>query len=276
MLQLHNTSHEKRKRKLVFFLTLAVLFILLGIVAPYITPNDPNLTNSAHMNEGPSRLFPFGTDQYGRCVLSRVMAGARTSIISAVLLVAITFAAGSFLGMLAGYCGGWIDAFIMRLADIFLAFPQMVLAIAVAGVLGGGMLNAMIAIGISEWTLYARLARTQVMSIKNEAYISAARLSGIRGLPLLVKYFLPNMLGPLLVQAAAQIGTTLMGIAGLSFLGIGVTEPQAEWGSMINEGRAYIQLNPWPVLAPAAAIILTVIVFNLLGDSARECLDVEA
>ena len=154
-----------------------------------------------------------------------------------------------------------------------LAFPQMVLAIAVAGILGGGMGNAMLAMGISGWTLYARLARAQVLSLKEEPYVHAARLSGCGRWTIMTKTLLPNMLGPLLVTAATQIGVMMIGIAGLSFLGIGVIEPQAEWGGMINTSRAYLQLAPWAVLAPAVATIITVMIFNYLGDCVRDALE---
>ena len=227
------------------------------------------------MNKAPCAEYPFGTDRYGRCICSRVLMGARTSIFSAVTLVAVTFLVGSMLGMLAGYYGGAVDSVIMRLADVLLAFPQMVLAIAVAGILGGGMFNAMLAMGIAGWTGYARLARAKVLSLKEEAYVSAARLSGCSDGSIMFKTLLPNMLGPLAVNASTQIGSMMIGIAGLSFLGIGVQEPQAEWGSMISASRAYIQLAPWAVLAPAAATILTVMIFNYLGDCVRDVLDVE-
>ncbi len=273
-----NVRHDKRSRnrtRLLIFLGLAGLLTLLSIFAPLLAPNDPNATNALHMNEAPSRAFPFGTDRYGRCICSRVLMGARTSIFSAVALVAATFVFGSVLGMLAGWFGGAADALVMRLADVLLAFPQMVLAIAVAGILGGGLFNAMLAMGVTGWTLYARLARAQVLALKEEAYVSAARLTGQGVLSILLKTLLPNMLGPLVVNASTQIGTMLIGIAGLSFLGIGVTEPQAEWGSMISGARAYLQLAPWAVLAPAGATILTVMVFNYLGDCVRDVLDVE-
>ena len=273
------TAKKRRrgaKQRLTVFLILAGLLVIFSILAPLLTPNDPNATSAADMNAPPSAKFPLGTDRYGRCVLSRVMMGARTSIFSAVGLVAITFLVGTLLGMAAGWFGGVVDTVVMRLADILLAFPQMVLAIAVAGILGGGMGNAMLAMGITGWTLYARLARAQVLALKEEAYVSAARLSGCSSLSILFKTLLPNMLGPMIVNASIQIGTMMVGIAGLSFLGIGVTEPQAEWGSMINGMRAYIQLAPWAVLAPAAATIITVMVFNYLGDCVRDVMDVEA
>ena len=270
-----NNRRSRNRTRLYVLLILAGLLVLLSILAPLLTPNDPNATSALHMNEAPSRAFPFGTDRYGRCICSRVLMGARTSIFSAVTLVAVTFVFGTVLGMLAGWFGGAADTAVMRLADVFLAFPQMVLAIAVAGILGGGMFNAMLAMGVTGWTLYARLARAQVLALKKEAYVSAARLTGQGALPILLKTLLPNMLGPLAVNASTQIGTMMIGIAGLSFLGIGVTEPQAEWGSMISGARAYIQLAPWAVLAPAAATILTVMIFNCLGDCLRDVLDVE-
>ena len=262
------------RSRLRLFILLAGLLILVSLLAPLLCPNDPNATSAAAMNRPPCAEYPFGTDRYGRCVCSRVLMGARTSIFSAVVLVGITFAVGTALGMLAGWYGGIVDALVMRLADVMLAFPQMVLAIAVAGILGGGMLNAMLAMGITGWTLYARLARAQALSLKEEPYVHAARLSGLGGWRILTGTLLPNMLGPLLVTAATQIGVMMIGIAGLSFLGIGVVEPQAEWGSMINASRAYMQLAPWAVLAPAAATILTVMVFNCLGDCVRDALDV--
>lgn len=269
-------ARKRAKRRLAVFLVLAGLLVLLSLLAPLLTPNDPNATSAAHMNQPPCAAYPFGTDRYGRCVCSRVMMGARTSIFSAVALVAVTFAVGTVLGMLAGYYGGAADTLIMRLADVLLSFPQMVLAIAVAGILGGGMLNAMLAMGVTGWTLYARLARAQVLSLKEEAYVNAARLSGCGDAAIMFKTLLPNMLGPLAVNASTQLGTMMIGIAGLSFLGIGVMEPQAEWGSMISGSRAYIQLAPWAVLAPAAATVVTVMVFNYLGDCVRDVLDVEA
>ena len=264
----------RARRRLIAFLILAGLLVLVSLLAPLLCPNDPNATSAAAMNRPPCAEYPFGTDRYGRCICSRVLMGARTSIFSAVALVAVTFAAGSILGLLAGWYGGVVDTLVMRLADVMLAFPQMVVAIAVAGILGGGMGNAMLAMGITGWTLYARLARAQALTLKEEPYVHAARLSGCGGWTIMTRTLLPNMLGPLLVTAATQIGVMMIGIAGLSFLGIGVTEPQAEWGSMINTSRAYMQLAPWAVLAPAVATIITVMVFNCLGDCVRDWLDV--
>ena len=267
-------TREQLKRRLLILLGLAGLLCVFALIAPFITPNDPNMPNASYMNAAPCKEFPLGADRYGRCVLSRVMIGARTSIFSAVALVFISFVVGSLLGMLCGWYGGIVDTVIMRIADIFLAFPQMVLAIAVAGVLGGSLLNAMIALGITGWTLYARLARTHTMMLKNEPFLLAAKMNGSSGPQIMARHILPNMIGPLTVNAATQIGTTMIGIAGLSFLGLGVVPPKAEWGSMINEARAYIQLAPWSVFVPAAAVIVTVMVFNYLGDAVRDYSDI--
>lgn len=272
-----NISPDARLRhKTCFFMLLAATLILIAILAPFIVPNDPNATDAANMNAAPDAEHFFGTDRYGRCVFSRVIMGTRTSIFSAVILVAVTGTLGTLLGIIAGWYGGAIDSIIMRMVDIMLAFPQMVLAVAVAGILGGGMINAMLAMGLSGWTLYARLARAQVIAVKNEPFISAARLSGCSDIKIMFKYLLPCMLGSIIVNAATQLGVMMIGIAGLSFLGIGVSEPNAEWGSMINQSRAYMQIAPWATLAPAGATIVTVMVFNCLGDCLRDISDTEA
>lgn len=267
-------TRKSLQRKFWLFFGLAALLVVFALVAPYVTPNDPNATNAAIRGMDPMAGYPLGTDLYGRCVLSRIMIGARTSIFSAVILVVISFAAGTLLGLLSGWFGGIVDTVIMRICDLLLAFPQMVLAIAVAGVLGGSLVNAMIALGITGWTLYARLARAHTLAIKKEPFVIAARLNGCSSLQILVRHILPNIVGPLVVNATTQLGTNMIGIAGLSFLGLGVVPPQAEWGSMINESRAYLQLAPWSVLAPAIAVIITVMVFNYLGDAVRDLMDV--
>ena len=273
MQNLQKRSARALKTRVLVLLILALLLMAVSLLAPYLAPNDPNATNCAAMSAPPSAQYPFGTDKLGRCVLSRVLMGARTSIFSAVALVAASFLAGTALGVLCGYYGGVLDNLVMRLADILLAVPQMVLAIAVAGVLGGGLRNAMLALGVTSWTLYARLARSHTMALKAEPFIAAAKLSGCGDLHILVRHILPNIVGPLVVNAATQLGTTMIGIAGLSFLGLGVVPPNAEWGSMINEARSYIQLAPWAVLAPAGATVVTVMIFNYLGDAVRDLAD---
>ncbi len=248
----------------------AGVLVLLALLSGAIAPNDPYATNAAMIRKGPSAAYLFGTDNLGRCVLSRVLVGARTTIAATFILVAISFVVGILVGMLCGFYGGIVDEILMRIADLMLAFPQMVVAIAVAGILGGGLGGAMIALGITMWTSFARLARSHTLSIKNEPYIQAARLLGKSGPQILLIHIMPNILEPVLINALTQIGTTMIGISGLSFLGLGVVAPQAEWGSMINEARAYIQIAPWAVLFPAAATVITIVVFNYLGDAVME------
>ncbi|MCR5209784.1 MAG: ABC transporter permease [Lachnospiraceae bacterium] len=269
-------SMSRRKTLLVRLYILvflaAILLILAGIGA-FITPNDPYKINALMMKKAPSPGFLFGTDSYGRCVCSRVLAGAGLTIYGALILVISTAVTGTILGTVCGYYGGILDTVIMRITDLMLAFPQMVLAIAVAGLAGGGLWNAILALGITGWTLYCRLVRSRVMSIKHEPYILAARLSGCSDLKIIVSYILPMTAGTVVVNAVTQMGTSIIWIAGLSFLGIGVRAPQAEWGNMINEARGTMQLAPWAVLAPCAAIFITVTVFNFLGDTVRDLAD---
>ena len=244
----------------------AALLLLAVLFAGVVAPNDPYATNALAIRTAPCAAYPFGTDNLGRCVLSRVLYGGRTTIAATLFLVFVSFLIGTLIGMICGYCGGPADLLLMRIADILLAFPQMVVAITVAGILRGGMQAAMIALGITMWVSFARLARSHTLSLKQEAYISAAVLSGKSGLRILLTHIFPNLLAPLFTNALTQIGTTMIGLSGLSFLGLGVVPPTAEWGSMINEARAYLQIAPWAVLAPALATVLTIILFNYLGD----------
>ena len=206
-------------------------------------------------------------------MLSRVLVGGTTSIYATLLLVAIVTAFGTAVGLVCGWKGGKLDAALMRVSDLFLAFPSLVFALAVAGVLGGGIQNAIIALAVIGWPKYARLARGLTLSQKSAVYLMAARLAGCSELKLLVRHILPNILGPILVTAVLDVGTMMMELAGLSFLGLGVQPPMAEWGSMINDGRSMLQIAPWMALAPGLAIFITVMIFNLLGDALRDFLD---
>ena len=266
-------TREQLRRRVIVMLALAGLLCVFALVAPYLTPNDPNLPNSAYMNASPCKEFPLGADRYGRCVLSRVMIGAKTSIFSAVVLVFASFVVGSLLGMLCGWYGGILDTLIMRLADIFLAFPQMVLAIAVAGVLGGSLLNAMIALGITGWTLYARLARTHTMALKHEPFILAAKMNGSSGLQIMLRHILPNCLPTLIVMLTNNIPGNILTESSLSFLSIGAQPPMTSWGLMVYQTKSYLDRNPTITRAPGIAILLLVVAFNFLGDAVRDKLD---
>jgi peptide/nickel transport system permease protein len=252
--------------KIIIVSILALMLIFVTAFAGLFAKNDPYATSAMAIRTAPCAQYPFGTDNLGRCVFSRVLYGGRTTIAATFCLVFISFIIGTVIGLICGYYGGIVDRLLMRIADVTLAFPQMVVAIAVAGILGGGIKGAMIALGITMWVSFARLARSHTFSLKNEAYIEAARFAGKSDFYIMTRHIFPNLLAPVLTNALTQIGTTMIGLSGLSFLGLGVVPPKAEWGSMINEARAYIQIAPWAVFYPAIATILTIIIFNYLGD----------
>lgn len=261
------------KVRLIFFLGLAAALLLIAIFARYLCPYDPYVQNLMDAQKPPGPAHPLGTDRYGRDMLSRVIIGSTTSIFATLVLVAIITIAGTAIGIVCGWCGGKVDTILMRIADVFLAFPGLVFALAVAGVLGGGVQNAIIALGAISWPKFARLARGLTLTQKDSSYLMAARLAGSSTPKLLVKHILPNIAGPILVTSVLDIGTMMMELAGLSFLGLGVKPPMAEWGSMISDGRVMLQTAPWMVLAPGGAIFVTVMIFNLLGDTVRDYLD---
>lgn len=261
------------KAKLIFFLVLAVILLLIAVFAEYLCPYDPYAQNLAQAQQPPSMAHPLGTDRYGRDMLSRVIIGSTTSIFATLLLVAIITVVGTAIGMICGWFGGKADTVLMRISDVFLAFPGLVFALAVAGVLGGGVQNAIIALGAISWPKFARLSRGLTLAQKDSSYLMAARLSGSSTSKLLFRHILPNIAGPILVTSVLDIGTMMMELAGLSFLGLGVKPPMAEWGSMISDGRVMLQTAPWMVLAPGGAIFITVMIFNLLGDTVRDYMD---
>ena len=263
-----------RNVSFTIFLILAIVIVLGSIFAPVVTQGvDPTAGNLADALQAPSSEHIFGTDKLGRDVFARVIYGSRTSLVAAFSIIGIVFVVGSILGVLAGYFGGWVDAVIMRVADMMVAFPGLVLAIAVAGILGASIQNAVIAISVVTWTKYARLARSLVLKIRNREYVAAATVTGSKTLYILRKYMLPNALPTLVITAATDIGSMMLELAGLSFLGFGAQPPTPEWGLMLNEGRAYMQSAPWLMIFPGLAIVLVVIVFNMLGDNLRDILD---
>ncbi len=264
---------NRRKKKLIFFSVLAGLLLATVLFAGYLCPYDPYAQDLSLAQQPPGPEHLLGTDRYGRDLLSRVLAGSTVSIYASLGLVAAVTAAGTAAGMACGWRGGWLDAVVMRAADLFLAFPSLVFALAVAGVLGGGLPNAVLALGAVGWPKFARLARGLTLAQKNSAYVMASRMSGSGGWKILIRHVLPNIAGPILVTSVLEIGTMMMELAGLSFLGLGVKPPAAEWGSMISDGRSLLQISPWMSLAPGAAIFLTVMIFNLLGDTLRDYLD---
>ena len=226
-----------------------------------------------YKRQPPSLAHIMGTDRYGRDMFSRVLVGSTTSIYATLLLVCIVTVAGTVIGMICGWIGGFADTILMRISDLFLAFPSLVFALAVAGVLGGGIQNAVIALAVIGWPKYARLARGLTLTQKDMPYLMAVRLSGSGTCKIIFKHILPNIFGSILITSVLDIGTMMMELAGLSFLGLGVQPPMAEWGSMINDGRSMLQISPWMVLAPGLAIFITVMIFNLLGDTLRDYMD---
>ncbi|MDD6065046.1 MAG: ABC transporter permease [Firmicutes bacterium] len=261
------------KQKLMVLSVLVLLLLLISAFASYLVPYDPYAQDLNNALQAPNAAHILGTDRYGRDMLSRVIMGSRTTIYSSLLLVVIITVTGTAVGIFCGYHGGKADAFVMRISDIFLAFPGMVFAIAVAGVTGGGIMNAVAALACISWPKFARIARSQVMTIKGAPYIAAAKLSGCGSFQIVVRHILPNIAGPIIVTAVLDIGTMMMEIAGLSFLGLGAKPPIAEWGSMMSNGRSMLQTSPWVILAPGFAIFITVMLFNLLGDTVRDVLD---
>lgn len=267
------SSQKKNHVKLIILLILLGLMLFCAAFAKYLTPYDPYEQDLSQALKAPNSSHLLGTDRYGRDMLSRVILGSRSTIFSTLALVSVISIVGIAVGTFCGYVGGRADTVIMRISDVFLAFPGMVFAIAVAGVLGGGISNAVIALACISWPKYARLARGQVLTQKNMPYIEAARLSGCGTTKIIFRHLVPNVLGPIVVTASLDVGTMMMEIAGLSFLGLGAVPPAAEWGSMMSNGRSMLQTSPWVILAPGCAIFLTVVLFNLLGDTVRDIMD---
>lgn len=263
----------KTHRTLTAYLVLALLIVIIAIAAPVIAPYTPTEGVLRSAFQPPSAEHLFGTDFLGRDLCSRVIYGTRISVSSAFILVASAMALGGLLGIIAGFAGGSVEAVIMRVCDTMLAFPDLILAIAIAGILGPSFGNAIIAILAVSWTKYARLARSTVLKIKQRDFISAAKIGGSKSSHILFSYMVPNALPTLLTTAVMDIGTTMLSVAGLSFLGFGIQPPTPEWGYMLSEGRSYIQTCPWLMMYPGLAILVTVVVFNLLGDSVRDALD---
>lgn len=264
-----------QKNKLfTFFALCALLIILTAVFAPVVTGGvDPLKGSLANALEAPSKEHIFGTDKMGRDIFTRVIYGARASLGATFGVVVLVFLVGAFLGVISGYFGGWVDALIMRVADMMLAFPGLVLALAVAGIMGASIKNAIIAIVVVSWTKYARLARSLVLKIRGRDYVSAAVVTGSKTPYILLRYMLPNALPTLIITAATDIGSMMLELAALSFLGFGATPPTPEWGYMLNEGRACMESAPWMMIFPGLAIFVVVVVFNMLGDSLRDILD---
>jgi peptide/nickel transport system permease protein len=266
-------AYALRQPAIIVGVVIMVFFVLVALFAPLLSPNDPLAQNVVNGLKPPSAEHLLGTDKLGREVLSRLLYGARISLFVGVAVVLIASAVGTLLGVLAGYLGGWVDEALMRITDIFFAFPALILAMAIAGALGPSLQNALIAISAVTWPVYARLLRGQVLALREREFILAARTIGVPEWRIILRHLLPNMLAPLLVQASFDMGGAITSVAGLSFIGFGAQPPTPEWGVMISEARTYMATAWWLGTFPALAIMLVVGGFNLLGDGLRDLLD---
>ena len=263
----------KTNRAFAVTSVLVLCLLLIAIAAPVIAPYDPThaAMKDAFLEPGAQHLF--GSDKLGRDCFSRVLYGARASLTGVLVLVASVFVVGTTMGVVSGYFGGKVDMVIMRISDMMISFPGMILAIAIAGIMGGSLVNAVFALTIVSWTKYARLSRSMVLKVKRRDFVEAASVNGGTPGHILWVHILPNILPMMVITAAADIGALMMELAGLSFLGFGSQPPAPEWGLMLNEGRQQLQTAPWLMFFPGLAIFVTVVVFNLWGDNLRDVLD---
>ena len=272
-IRLQNVQKNTLQKKMYFFGGLALLLVVASFFSEQLCPYDPYMQDMSLTKAAPSAEHLLGTDRYGRDMLSRVIAGSKTSIFSTLLLVSFITFFGSVIGIICAWMGRKTDTILMRLSDMFLAFPGLVFALAVAAVLGGGVHNAIFALAAISWPKYARLARSQTLALQAEPFMQAAKMAGSSTFKLIYKHVIPNISGPILVTAVLDIGTMMMELAGLSFLGLGAKPPIPEWGSMMSDTRNLLPTQPWVTLAPGFAIFFSVMIFNLLGDTVRDYLD---
>lgn len=268
------TLYVLRKSKLAVFGALMVgVFLFLAFFGAQISPYDPTDVDIVNRFTSPCREHPFGTDKMGRDVLSRIMSGAQYSVRAGIVVLAISVPIGIILGGIAGMFGGWLSETIMRITDVFLAFPALILAMAFSAALGPSLFNAMLALGIVWWPYYTRLIRGQALSIRESSYVEAAHARGASNWHIMFRHILPNCLSPILVTLTLDMGWIIIATAALSFLGFGAQPPTPEWGRMVSDGRIYLMRAWWVSVFPGMAIAFTVLGFNLLGDGIRDALD---
>lgn len=262
------------KNPLAFLGALLLVSVGFGaLLAPLLAPYSPYAVQTTARLQPPSSVHLFGTDDLGRDLFSRVLFGARISLYASLVVIGISLTVGTVLGTIGALVGGWVDDLLMRMTDSFLAFPYLIFAMLVAAVLGPSLPNSMLAIAITWWPWYARLARGQVLSVKGQLYIEAARAIGVEGSSLFFRYFLRNALSPLIVQATLDVGYAILLTSSLSFIGLGAQPPTPEWGAMVSAGRVYLLSYWWVPLFPGLAIFITVLGFNLIGDTIRDFAD---
>ena len=269
----------QRMRRLIhnlpFMIGLILLVIIIGLALfpRLVTAYDPIKVNIPDRLQSPNLQHPFGTDQYGRDILARVVYGGRVSLVMGTVPIALAAVAGTLLGLIAGYYGRWSDLLIMRVIDVWVAFPTILLAMAVVTILGPGMVNIMVAVGIAWIPYYARMVRGSVLETREQMYIEAARVIGISGRRMMFRHILPNVVAPLIIMSSMGIGGAILTGASLSFLGMGPQSPTPEWGVILSDGRQFIRVAAWIGLFPGLAIAITVLAANLLGDGLRDLLD---
>jgi peptide/nickel transport system permease protein len=271
----HRLRHNKAA---IVGFVLVGIFVFVALFAPLVAPEDPRVGDLSRLEgtccPGPSAEHWFGIDQQGRDEFSRVVYGARYSLLIGVVSVAVGLSIGILIGAIAGFFGGWIDSFLMRLMDIMLAVPGLLLAIGIVAALGPGVAQIMIAVGVTQIPIFARLLRGSILAVRESDYVLAARAVGVRGRSILGSHILPNSLSPVIVQGTLALATAIIEVAGLGFLGLGPQDPGTpEWGTMLTDTTRYLQTAPHLALIPGAAIVITVLGFNLIGDGLREALD---
>ena len=269
-------SYVKRalhNRQFMILLVLAVALILLAVFADKVAPHDPLATNFDQSMVAHSAEYPMGTDQIGRCILSRLIYGGRTSMLIVFRVIAAVSVIGITLGVLAGYLGGWVDLLITRFTDMVMAIPSTVFVIALVSVLNPSLHHTVLAMALVGWTEYCRITRALVLSVRENNYVDEARMGGLSELQVIWRVILPNVFPYLLVNITQDIGSYLLTLGGLSLLGLSSQPPTPEWGFMLSEGRKFITAAPWLIFWPGAVIVLHVVIFNLLGDSLRDILD---
>ena len=263
------------RRKWVFYFSTFLVFILffVAIFGPWLMPNDPHAPNMVMKLQGFSSQYPLGTDHLGRCILSRLIEGTRVSIFVACIVLVATLSISMLVGLTAGYIGGWVDLVLMRICDILLAIPNFIFALVIAGALGAGMKNLVIAIVVVIWVGFARVIRNMVMSLKETNYVVYAKICGVPTWKLMLRHIIPFVFPQMLLLKLIGLGTTILMISELSFLGLGITPPTAEWGMMISESKTYLMIKPELMIIPGVMLSLTVLIFNAFGDSLRDMLD---
>ncbi len=259
--------------KFTILFILMVLIFVVALFAPFFAPMDPLADDFTKSNMAPGEEHLFGTDALGRDIFSRIIVGAQTSVLTALIMIVLTVAVGTLIGIVAGYFGGKTDMILMRATDTMMSFPDLILALAIVGIVGGGLVPAMISIVAVSWAKYARLGRSLVMQVKSQEYLVAAITNGCKKPVILFSHILPNIIPNIIVNGFLDIGGMMLTLASLSFLGFGVQPPTPEWGYMLSEGRKGFLTSPWLLYAPALAILIVVIIFNLFGDCLRDQLD---